>query len=358
MDSIIKKLLKDCKIEHKTLGEVCNIESGRLNANAAVENGLYPFFTTSKKIYKINDYVWDCESLLVSGNADIGEVKHYNGKFNAYQRTYVLTNFDNSINVKYLFYVLKNSLKSFLQKYIKKSAMQYILIDSVKKFKFFIPPISVQNEIVKLLDKFTESKDNIISNLQKELKNHNNQYKYYRDKLLTFDDSVKFKPLEEVTINIIAPSKIKKEKYQINGKIPIIDQGIEYISGYTNNNISTVKLDKYIIFGDHSEHIKYVDFEFIQGADGLKILKPISDNPKYIYYTFINFYKKELGYKRHWLKAKKTLLPIPNILEQERIVNILDKFTLLNQQINIKLQKEIDLTEKQYEYYRNKLLSF
>ena len=102
---------------------------------------------------------------------------------------------------------------------------------------------------------------------------------------------VEWRKLDEVVTTITAPSKVKKEIYCETGKIPIIDQGIDFIAGYTDEDFKPVKSDEYIIFGDHSEHIKFVDFAFVQGADGLKILKPKSDNARYIYYAFVNFYQ-------------------------------------------------------------------
>ncbi|MDO4627404.1 MAG: restriction endonuclease subunit S, partial [Pasteurellaceae bacterium] len=135
---------------------------------------------------------------------------------------------------------------------------------------------------------------------------------------------VEWKPLGEVVTTIVAPIKIKRELYQTNGIIPIIDQGEKFIAGFTDKNLAAVEKGEYVIFGDHSEHIKYVDFAFIQGADGLKILKPKKDNARYIYYTFKNFYKKELSYKRHWSTAKETLIPIPPLPIQAEIVRILD----------------------------------
>ena len=146
--------------------------------------------------------------------------------------------------------------------------------------------------------------------------------------------------------------------YRETGKIPIIDQGIEFIAGYTDENLEPVKADRYIVFGDHSEHIKYIDFAFIQGADGLKILKTISDNSKYVYYAFLNFYQKELNYKRHWSSAKETPIPIPPLAEQARIVAILDKFDALTNSITEGLPREIELRKQQYEHYREKLLTF
>ena len=167
-------------------------------------------------------------------------------------------------------------------------------------------------------------------------------------------DGVEWKTLGEVCETVTAPSKVKKESYSNFGRLAIIDQGIEFIAGYTNENFNAIEEGEYVIFGDHSEHIKYVDFSFIQGADGLKILKSRTNNPKYVYYAFLNFYKKELSYKRHWSKAKNTLIPIPPLQVQLEIVRILDNFT----ELTAELTAEIEMRTKQYEYYRNKLLSF
>ena len=92
--------------------------------------------------------------------------------------------------------------------------------------------------------------------------------------------TVEWKPLGEVTLTANAPVKLKKESYLKNGEIPIVDQGLSFIAGYTEQGVTALPSDKYIIFGDHSEHIKYVDFAFVQGADGLKILKTNSQNAR------------------------------------------------------------------------------
>ena len=165
---------------------------------------------------------------------------------------------------------------------------------------------------------------------------------------------VVWKPLGEVVTTITAPTKLNRSEYKQEGPIPIIDQGIDFIAGYTDESFTPVKSDTYILFGDHSEHIKYVDFAFIQGADGLKILKPKEGNAKYIYYAFINFYHKQLNYKRHWSVAKETIIPLPPLAVQQEIVRILDKFT----QLEAELEAELDCRKRQYEYYRNKLLTF
>lgn len=166
---------------------------------------------------------------------------------------------------------------------------------------------------------------------------------------------VEWKELGEVTDTVTSPVKLTKKEYQVSGKIPIVDQGEQFIAGFSDYG-KYLKKDEYIIFGDHSEHVKYIDFAFVQGADGLKILKPKSGiKAKYIYYCFCNFYKKEGSYKRHWSKARTTLIPIPQSEEiQEKIVQTLDKFT----DYVTELTSELTSRKKQYSFYRDKLLSF
>lgn len=175
----------------------------------------------------------------------------------------------------------------------------------------------------------------------------------YLEKLLQGAE-VEWKTLGEIVKTITAPTKIKKERYRQTGKIAVIDQGIEFIAGYTDEMLTPIKAGEYVIFGDHSEHIKYVDFEFIQGADGLKILKPLADNAKYIYYAFLHFYQRENNYKRHWSRAKETLIPIPPLSVQQEIVRILDALTAMTAE----LTAELSLRQKQYQYYRDLLLTF
>lgn len=172
---------------------------------------------------------------------------------------------------------------------------------------------------------------------------------------------VEWKPLGRIVNTVTAPAKLKREAYREVGRTPIIDQGADFIAGYTDEDVKALPHNEYVIFGDHSEHIKYVDFSFIQGADGLKILKPVVDVPKYIYYAIQNFYQKELNYKRHWSRASDTLIPIPcpddpkkSLAIQAEIVRILDAFTALTAE----LTAELTARKKQYNYYRDQLLTF
>lgn len=182
IDDLIAKLCPN-GVEYKTLGDICNIETGKLNANDAVENGAFMFFTTAKKPSKIDKYRWDTEALLISGNANVGEVKHYIGKFDAYQRTYVLTNFISNLNVRFLFFILSSYLKKYLEDRTNSAAMTYIVLATLKNFPIPIPPLEIQREIVKVLDTFTK----LEAELEAELEARRRQYHYYRDQLLNFE---------------------------------------------------------------------------------------------------------------------------------------------------------------------------
>ncbi|MDA3780061.1 MAG: restriction endonuclease subunit S [Bacteroidales bacterium] len=172
-------------------------------------------------------------------------------------------------------------------------------------------------------------------------------------------EGVEFNSIQELLYKknistVSPPKKLTKKYYKNNGLIPIIDQGQKFIVGYTNDKNIAVSKGKYVIFGDHTEAIKYVDFAFVQGADGIKILETNSISTKYLYYSLNNFYKKTGKYTRHFSFLKKTKIPIPPLPIQEKIVKILDNFT----ELEAELEAELKARRQQYEYYRGKLLTF
>lgn len=111
------------------------------------------------------------------------------------------------------------------------------------------------------------------------------------------------------------------------GELPIISQEQEFINGYWNDASDLFKVNKpVVIFGDHTQVLKYVDFDFVLGADGVKILQPIKDlYPKFFYYFLTRVEFKTLGYARHYRLLKDIDVPLPPLAEQQRIVAILDE---------------------------------
>ena len=168
-------------------------------------------------------------------------------------------------------------------------------------------------------------------------------------------DGVPYATLGEVCKTLSAPKKLDKRDYLQHGAYPIIDQGQKFIIAYTDDATAIVPKGEYIIFGDHTREIKFVDFPFAQGADGVKILLAKEGiTPKYLYYAMSNLQIPSRGYNRHWSIAKDLPIPLPPLPIQERIVEILDKFSRLSAE----LEAELELRKKQYDFYRNRLLSF
>ena len=170
------------------LTELVDIRTGKLDANARTEDGEYPFFTCDAKPYRIDKYAFDDEAILVSGNgSQIGHVNYYNGKFNAYQRTYVFTGFVGVIP-KYLLLYLKRYIREYCMTNAKKGSVPYITLPMLKNFKVILPSLERQREIVDILDKFATLCDNISEGLPAEIQARQNQYEYYRDNLLSFKE--------------------------------------------------------------------------------------------------------------------------------------------------------------------------
>ncbi|WP_332832989.1 restriction endonuclease subunit S [Escherichia coli] len=393
--NFLEKLLDGVEVEWKTLGQTCKIETGKLNANAAVDDGEYMFFTTAKETSKIDKFRWDTEALLIAGNANVGEVKHYIGKFEAYQRTYVLTNFDENVSVRFLYFVLSHSLKKYLEERTNSAAMTYIVLSTLENFPIPIPcpgnpqkSLAIQSEIVRILDKFTA----LTAELTAELNMRKKQYNYYRDQLLSFKEGeVEWKTLGEIG-EFIRGKRFTKADYVEDGGISVIHYGEIYTryGVYTTHSLSQVRADmaaslRYakhgdVVITDVGETVEDVGKAVAWlGDDDIAIHDHCyafrhSLNPKFISYymqtdSFISEKAKYVARtKVNTLLINgfsKIMIPVPypkdhekSLKEQARIVEILDKFDTLTNSITEGLPREIELRQKQYEYYRDLLFSF
>ena len=140
-------------------GAVFQTTTGKLDSNAMVENGRYPFFTCAKESYKIDSYAFDCEALLLAGNnaAGIYDVKHYKGKFNAYQRTYVLR----LMNEKWSYILFKRQLEDklrYLQSQSKGTNTRYLTLGILNELRFVVPPIAEQEQFAAFVEQTDKSK--------------------------------------------------------------------------------------------------------------------------------------------------------------------------------------------------------
>ncbi|HQI05970.1 MAG TPA: restriction endonuclease subunit S, partial [bacterium] len=138
--------------KYEKLGNLTKIVTGKLDVNAGDPDGKYPFFTCAEKPHKINQYAFDNEAVIVAGNGDLN-VKYYKGKFNAYQRTYVIEITDeNRINGRFLYYFLNGYLYS-LRKQAIGGIIKYIKLNYLTDAKIPLPPLEEQIQIATVLSK-------------------------------------------------------------------------------------------------------------------------------------------------------------------------------------------------------------
>ena len=366
------------------LGEVClSIKTGKLNANAKEENGQYPFYTCDAEPYRINTYAFDCEALLVTGNgSQVGHINYYKGKFNAYQRTYVLSKFDESINIFYALHYFKAYLKDYILLNSKKGSIPYITLPMLLEFQISLPPLPVQEAIVEILEKF----DRLSAELQAELQARKQQYEYYRNQLLT-----RFAPEQPVTEyslgelgTITKGAGILKSDFREQG-YPCIHYGQVHTyygtfahstKSFVDNSYAT-KLRKAnhgdLIIASTSEDVEACCKacawmgNYKVAVSGDAHIYSHNQNPKYMAYLFQTeaFAKQKRlaanGAKVVRVKGEamaKFRFVFPSLEEQARIVAILDKFEALVNDLSQGLPAEIAAVQEQYEYYRNKLLTF
>ena len=170
LESLIKglcqKLFRFKEYTTYFLGDICSITTGKLDANAMVENGKYPFFTCAEEVFNIANYAFDTEALLISGNgANLGYIHYYNGKFNAYQRTYVLDKF--TIDINYIRLYLETFLKNRIEQEKNIGNTPYIVLGTLSKMKIKVPNILTQQKIVKTLTSLKDKLSNEKLTLEK-----------------------------------------------------------------------------------------------------------------------------------------------------------------------------------------------
>lgn len=134
------------------LGEFATFKTGKLNSNAAVENGCYPFFTCSPETLRINDYAFEQKAILLAGNNAEGNfnIKYYEGKFNAYQRTYVINPVDERLDIKFLYYALSICLQSF-KRISQGTSTKFLTAQILNNFILNVPSLATQQKIANIL---------------------------------------------------------------------------------------------------------------------------------------------------------------------------------------------------------------
>jgi len=166
--SLVKKIFEDHKNWNSVaLSRLCKIVTGKKNSNEMAEDGPYKFFTCAKEDYLIDHYAFDTEALLIAGNGDIGHIKYYKGKFNAYQRTYVL--YDFKLEILYVKAFMDFKFANQVEKEKQMGAMPYIKLGTLSNFKIPIPDTKTKQMIIDIMVN-TDKKEILLCQEIKELK--------------------------------------------------------------------------------------------------------------------------------------------------------------------------------------------
>ena len=372
----LEKLLQGAKVEWKPLGEILvrkkgtQITAGQMK-KLHKENAPVKIFAGGKTFAMV-----DFEDLpqkdintnpsIIVKSRGIIEFEYYDKPFSHKNEMWSYYSENEDICLKFIFYFLKMN-EAYFQRIGSKMQMPQIATPDTDKFSVPIPPLSVQKEIVRILDTLTA----MTAELTAELNLRQKQYQYYRDKLLTFGDKVEWKPLGEVLVRTkgtqITAGQMK-ELHKENAPVKI------FAGGKTFAMVDFEDLPPKDINTNPSIIVKsrgIIEFEYYD--------KPFSHkNEMWSYYSknediclkFIFYFLKinETYFQRIGSRMQmpqiatpdtdKFSVPIPPLSVQQEIVRILDKFDTLTHSITEGLPKEIELRTKQYEYYREMLLNF
>ncbi len=379
-------------VEFRKLGEVCEIIRGkRVTKKEILDKGKYPVVSGGIGFMGyLNEYNREENTITIAQYGTAGFVNWQNQKFWANDVCFSVIPKETLIN-RYLYYVLTN-MQNYLYSISNRSAIPYsISSNNIMQITIPIPPLEIQQEIVKILDAFTE----LNTELNTELKARKKQYQYYQNMLLDFNDinqnhkdakmSAKTYPKRLKTLlQTLAPKGVEFRKlgevleydqpnqYCVTSKefdksypTPVLTAGKTFILGYTNEKDNIYQAGKnapVIIFDDFTTATQWVDFPFKVKSSAMKIL--FSKNPT-INIRFIFFYMQTIPYNisgehaRQWISRYSQLeVPIPPLEIQQEIVKILDQFSILTTDLLAGIPAEIKARKKQYEYYREKLLTF
>jgi len=359
IDKLINEHCPD-GVEFKELWEIYDFQYGEGNT-IPTSGGKYPVYGSNGIVGTHSTYNSDNAPVIGHIGAYAGIVNWAKGKhFVTYNG--IICKIKKDVNPKFGYYLLL--LQDFRSK-ANSGSQPFVSYGMLNKIKIPLPPLPIQEEIVRILDNFTELEEE----LEAELEARKKQYEYYRNELLTFGDDVEWKTLNDVCIDIFAggdrPKKYKKGQTEPSEEFPypIFSNGKneQALYGYSND----YKIDKEAVTISARGTIGFHTIRKPKFTPIVRLIVLISDKQQ-ITTKFLNYVLDitEIAHSGGSIpqlttpNVNKIRIPIPSISEQERIVKTLDKFDALVNDITIGLPAELEARRKQYEYYRKKLLTF
>ena len=367
-------------VELKKVADVTTVARGiRVVRNQLVEEGEFPVYQNSMKPLGYYEKA-NCpaKTTFVIGAGAAGEIGYCDIDFWAADDCYYFIHTEELDN-RYLYHVLLSRKAQICSK-VRRASVPRLARTVIENLVIPIPPIEIQHEIVRILDNFTE----LTKELTKELTARKKQFEYYRDKLLGFDISIPKVRLRNIAKDIYRGSGITREQVTEDG-IPCVRYGEIYTtyniwfdeckSHTTIENIANPKYFEYgdILFAITGESVEdiakstaYVGNEKCLAGGDIVVLKH-NQNPKYLSYV-LSTHNAQQQKSKGKIKSKvvhsslpaieEIEIPLPDLEIQNRLVNVLDNFDAICTDLNIGLPAEIEARQRQYEYYRDLLLTF
>lgn len=376
LEELIARLCPD-GVEYKRIKDLCTVSIGEfVHKNFQNEKYPYPVFNGgTKETGFYNQYNRDENKIIISARgANAGFVNKVLTKFWAGNSCYTLDVKSESVDWVFIYYYLKSSEIKLLGDQ-QKGGIPAVSKKQVEEFKVPVPPLEVQREIVHVLDSFTL----LTAELAAELAARQKQYEFYRDELLNTDENrIELKQVVKKASSGSTPNKKNIEYYE-GGMIPWIrTQDVKFNEITAVDSFITEKAvqetsakwipENCVIVAISGATAGRCAINKIKATTNQHCLNMIVDESKalykYVFYCVANQYEELIARKqgaRGDLNSSLILslkIPVPPLSEQQRIVDILDRFDALCNDITSGLPAEIEARKKQYEYYRDKLLTF
>lgn len=361
--SLLQQLCPD-GVEYKKLGECATMKRGvRVVKSQLSSDGQYPVYQNSMTplgYYEKYNFPSDTTFIISAGAA--GDVGYSSNKFWAADDCWCFICPEN-LNSKYLYYLLMKK-QDYLYSRVRKASIPRLSRIDVDKIKIPVPPLPVQEEIVRILDKFTELTAELKDQLTAELTARKKQYEYYQSSLLInnyasyefcLSDICEMRAGKSISSYLISDNQTEEA--------PIPCYGGNGIRGYV---AKANQHGEYPLIGRQGAlcgNVNYAQNDFY-ATEHAVVAKPNEKvNARYLFYLLtsmkLNQYKSQGAQPGLAVKKLEELkVFLPPLPEQERIVAILDRFDALCNDLTSGLPAEIEARQKQYEYYRDKLLTF
>ena len=374
MNKIEKMISEFCPdgVKKEKLKNLAEIGTGNSNRQDATEDGQYTFFVRSKDTLKSSSYEYDEEAIIIPGEGGIGEVFHYiNDKYALHQRAYRIHVVSDLLDTKFLYHYMKSAFKKFITKKAVSATVTSIRKPMIEDFEVPLPPLSIQSEIVHILDSFTL----LTAELTAELTARQKQYAFYRDYLLDFSDedvtkkipdidcsNVEYKRLGDIAIIERGKRLVRNDLSQEIG-YPVYQNALKPLGYYTDKNRNANSV--FIIGAGAAGEIGYSYVDYWAADDCFTFVCDDKLIQRYLYFLLMskqaylkNNVRKSSIPRLPRIALENMEIPVPPLSVQENIVKILDRFDKLNNDMSEGLPAEIEARKKQYEYYRDTLLSF